>query len=684
MSQVDQLWVLVCAAMVFVMQPGFMCIEAGITRTKNNINVAMKNITDFSIAILAFWLIGYAIMFGPSQSGLFGSSNFVFDTLPANGEYAVFIFQAMFCGTAATILSGAVAERCAFYGYILITLITVTLIYPVFGHWVWATYSDGTPAGWLNQLGFHDFAGASVVHGLGGGVALAAIVVIGARDGRFLQSGQARRFNGSNLPLSMLGVLLLWFGWFGFNGGSALGLTEEVPALLAKTLASGAAGVLSSLAVSWLIDGKPSVFYTMNGGLGALVAITAGCDVLSIQEAVAVGALGGLIVFFGDKWLERLRIDDTVGAVPVHFFSGLWGLVSVALFGLDQLEPGRGFTEQLAVQSAGIAILLGYCVALPLLLLLGLDKLVPLRVTQHIETIGLNVGQHGANTDLNELFDVMQRQARERDLSIRAPQSPFTEVGQIGLFYNSVMYELEQSAGRIKEKHDQMTQAVEQTNSLLESILPRSIAHRMNLGESQIVDQFADATVVFVDVVDFTSYSMEVPASESMKLLQDLFGRYDNVVDRYGVEKIKTIGDCYMYVSGIPKGSAEHCEIAVDAAIDLLFETQQLGISMGRDIGVRIGVHSGPLVAGVVGGFRFVYDLWGSTVNLASRIEEAGTPNKITVSQAVIDRIGDSFGYQRQGRARLRGVGPTILYSIEGRKAGRASSTRQLDQPAGP
>ena len=301
-------------------------------------------------------------------------------------------------------------------------------------------------------------------------------------------------------------------------------------------------------------------------------------------------------------------------------------------------------------------------------MLAGLNRVIPLRVTQHIEQIGLNVGEHGANTDLNELFEIMQRQARDRDLSVRAPQSPFTEVGQIGLFYNSVMYELERSADRIQKKHDDMVAALEQKNNLLESILPSTIAQRMNSGEEQIVDQFADATVVFADLVDFTTFAMEVPPEESMQLLRDLFGRFDEVISRYGLEKIKTIGDCYMFVSGIPNPSADHCEVAIDAALDLLFETQQQGIAMGRDIQIRIGVHSGPLVAGVVGDFRFVYDLWGSTVNISSRIEEAGKPNKITVSEAVIDRTGDQFIYERQGRARLRGVGPTVLYSIEGRR----------------
>ena len=666
LTQIDQLWVLLCAALVFMMQAGFMCVEAGITRSKNNISVAVKNLADLALAISIFWLCGYGIMFGASAGGWFGTSLTASQSLTSD-ENVQFIFQAMFCGTAATILSGAVAERCSFRGYLLITCVTALLIYPVFGHWAWAVDADGNPAGWLAKLGFHDFAGAGVVHGIGGGVALAAIIIVGARDGRFLQGGKTRRFNGSNLPMTMLGVLLLWFGWFGFNGGSALGLTDEVPGILTNTLLSGAFGILVPLLASWVISGQPKVFYGMNGGLGGLVAITAACNLVTPGAAVIIGCVGGLIVYGGDALLEKLRIDDAVGAVPVHFACGIWGLLAAALFGGISLLP----------QLIGIVALVVYGAVIPLIILSVINRFLPLRVSQHVEQIGLNVGEHGANTDLNELFEIMQRQARERDLTIRAPQSPFTEVGQIGLFYNSVIFELEQSAGHIKSKHDSMIDAMAEKNRLLESVLPKEIAQRMNEGEDQIVDQFADATVVFVDVVDFTSYSMERDPSVSMNMLRDLFGRFDKVIGRYDIEKIKTIGDCYMFVSGTPKARHDHCETAVEAAFELLFETNQMAIARGEDIKIRIGLHSGPLIAGVVGNHRFVYDLWGSTVNIASRLEEAGKPGKITVTDAAMDRLGPLYNFKRQGRARLRGVGPTILYSIEGRKAGMSQKPRQ-------
>ncbi|MEM6387502.1 MAG: ammonium transporter [Pseudomonadota bacterium] len=674
MQQIDFVWVLICAFLVFVMQAGFMCVEAGITRSKNNISVAIKNITDLSLSILSYWLIGFGIMFGTTAGGWFGTDGFAINQLTDPEFSTKLLFQSMFCGTAATILSGAVAERGAFHGYIIITLVTVILIYPLYGHWAWATDANGLPVGWLGQMGFVDFAGSSVVHAVGGGVALAAILVIGPRQGRFLTTRLARRFNGSNLPLSMLGVLLLWLGWFGFNGGSALGWTSDVPSILFNTLAAGTTGVLAALLISFVIDRKPSVFFGMNGALGGLVAVTAGCHVYSPSAAFIVGALGGATVFFGDKLLERLRIDDVVGAVPVHLMSGLVGILVLPVFARTAAFGAEtSFAQAFGIQAtAGLTICV-FAVGLPYVLLRLINTVIPLRVSHHVEEIGLNVGEHAANTDLNELFDVMQRQTRDRDFSMRAPQSPFTEVGQIGLFYNSVMFELERSFNRVSDQEKELRKVGDQRSKLLASMLPPSIVDRMERGESRIVDQFSDATVVFADICDFTQFSMEAHAGESISLLSELFGAFDEVISAYGLEKIKTIGDCYMFVSGVPEARADQCERAVDAALDLLFATQQLSTKLGREVNVRVGVHSGPLVAGVVGDLRFVYDVWGSTVNIASRIEEASDPGKVTVSQAVIDRVGTEFKWQRMGRRRLSGVGNTILYTIEGRKASQSA-----------
>lgn len=668
MSLTDQLWVLLCAALIFIMQAGFMCVEAGSTRSKNNISVALKNVTDLSISLLIFWLFGNGLMYGASAWGLIGTTDFFPNAFDDQGMYIVFIFHAMFCGTAATILSGTLAERVSFHGYVIITIITVGLIFPLFGHWVWAKDSLGNAVGWLGALGFYDFAGAAVVHSVGGGVALAAAMVIGPRDGRFLQAGQPRRFNGSNLPLSMLGVLLIWFGWIGFNGGSSLSFDNSVPKSIMNTFISGAAGVVAALGISWSTTGKANVFSGMHGALAGLVAITACSNIVDTREAFVIGAIGGAIAHYGDLLLEKLHIDDAVNAVPVHLFAGAWSVIAVAIFGADSL--GTSVQSQFLSQCIGLLVIAIFAVALPFGLIWLVDRIIPLRVSLHIETIGLNVGEHGANTDLNELFEVMKRQARDRDLNVRAPQSPFTEVGQIGLFYNSVIFELEQSFGRIEAKETELRTALEENENVLNRILPKSVAKRMKNGEDQIVDQISDATVVFIDIVDFTKMSVTTPPRESMELLEDIFGRYDAVISKYELEKIKTIGDSYLYVGGVTTDQKDHCAAAVDAALEILFETQQLGIKSGRELKVRIGIHSGPLVAGLVGELRFVYDLWGTTVNIAAHVESASKPGIVTVSEAVIERIGREFNYERQARVRLKGVGPTILYKITGRRQG--------------
>ncbi len=666
MSELDYIWILFCAGLVFFMQAGFMCVEAGITRTKNNISVAIKNVSDFSFSILLYWVFGYGLMYGDSAGGFFGTTNFFFNELPSRDEYVLFIYKVMFCGTAATILSGAVAERATFRGYLAVTAITVGLIYPIFGHWAWAKDETGDWAGWLGQMGFYDFAGAGVVHALGGAVALAAIIIIGPRDGRFLKSGHPRRFNGSNLPLSMLGVLIIWVGWFGFNGGGHLAFADGVPSVLLNTFVSGSAGTLAGLLISWLVTKKPNVFYGMGGALAGLVAITGCADIVGAREALVIGTIGGAIFYGGDIWLEKQQIDDAVGAVPVHLFAGIWSLIAVGIFGSNELE--NGMLWQLAIQSIGIVVLLLYAGLFSFGLIYLIDRVMPLRVTQHIENIGLNVGEHGANTDLNELFEIMQRQARDRDLSVRAPQSPFTEIGQIGLYYNSVLFELEHSFNHAQAQQDQLSEALSEKDRILESVLPKRVAKRMTEGEDQIVDQVADATVVFIDLVGFMEFSSESSPKEMMTLLNDLFGRYDRIIQSYNLEKIKTIGDSYMFVGGVTNDEKDHCALAVDAALEILFETQQFGISIGRNLEVRIGVNSGPLVAGLVGDLRFVYDLWGSTVNIAARVESAGKNGKVTVSEAVLQRLGTDFLYERQGRVRLKGVGPAVLYNIVGRR----------------
>lgn len=447
---IDVLWVLLCAGLVFLMQAGFLCLETGLTRSKNNINVAIKNLTDLGISIILFWVFGYAIMFGSSVSGIFGQTNFALDFSQTGVWIAVFfLFQAMFCGTAVTILSGAVAERMQFSGYILLAAIISSLIYPVFGHWAWNGIDAGLAAGWLGIRGFVDLAGSTVVHSLGGWVSLATLLVLGARTGRFPKNAQPQKISGANLPLATLGIIILWFGWFGFNGGSIFAMDDRVPRIVVNTVLAGGAGLIGALLAGWIINKRAEVTAVMNGSLAGLVAITANAHVVSSPGAVVIGLIGGLIMVGADRLLIRLRIDDAIGAVPVHLAAGIWGTLAVALFGQPELlGTGLTFWAQLQVQIMGILACFLWAFGLTFVILAGINRLYPLRVSAEAEYIGLNVSEHGATTDLLDLFRTMDEQSKTGNLSLRVPVEPFTEVGQIAERYNSVMDALEQAIAK--------------------------------------------------------------------------------------------------------------------------------------------------------------------------------------------------------------------------------------------
>nr|CRH07087.1 putative Diguanylate cyclase/phosphodiesterase with PASsensor(S) [Candidatus Magnetococcus massalia] len=445
----DILWVTLCAGLVLLMQAGFLCLETGLTRSKNSINVAMKNIADFSVSITAFLVIGYAIMFGPTLSGWIGMGA-PFDLGDGTPfQLIFFLFQALFCSTAVTIVSGAVAERLSFRAYILISAMIAMLIYPVMGHWAWNGLEQGLSTGWLGSLGFVDWAGATVVHGIGGWFALALLLVIGPRTGRFNGDGSVNEITGSNLPLTALGVILLWFGWIGFNGGSTLALDDRIPRVVVNTCLAAAAGGVSALFWSLYRERIPRVLSAINGTLGGLVAVTAGAHALSPFAAVVIGLLAGPLVMLAEAKLIQHRIDDAVGAVPVHLVAGIWGTLAVALFGQpERLGTGLDTLSQLGVQLLGIAAAFIIGFILPYLILARLNRSIPLRVGPDDEALGLNVTEHGARTELSDFLDVLNQQASSGDLGLRAEVDPFNEVGQIAHHYNHVMDALEEMSAK--------------------------------------------------------------------------------------------------------------------------------------------------------------------------------------------------------------------------------------------
>lgn len=448
----DMLWLLVCAGLVFLMQPGFMCLESGLTRSKNSINVAVKNLADFGISMLLFWGISYGLMFGQSVGGWVGQTQFFLDASRHPEFISFFVFQAMFCSTATTIVSGAVAERLRFGAYLAIALLVSGLIYPLFGHWAWNGLELGEVSGWLGRLGFVDFAGSTVVHSCGAWVSLAALIVIGPRMGRFPPNAPPQKIQGSNLPMAVLGVMLLWFGWIGFNGGSTLNLTEQVAGIILNTMVAGAAGMLTVGLLSLLLYRHVEVELLMNGSIAGLVAITASCHAVSTFHAFLIGAGGGIVMLLLSRLLEACRIDDAVDAVAVHGGAGAWGTLAVGFFGqMDLLGTDLGRGALILVQLLGILVAFAWAFGVAWLVLTGGDRLFPLRVSTEAEDIGLNVAEHRAKTELYDLFQVMDAQAETQDLSLRVPANPFTEVGHIARHYNRVIDALERKTNDILE-----------------------------------------------------------------------------------------------------------------------------------------------------------------------------------------------------------------------------------------
>ncbi|MGY5453082.1 ammonium transporter [Agarivorans sp. MS3-6] len=434
----DYLWLLIASTLVFLMQAGFLCLESGKIRSKNSINVAAKNISDFVIAALIYWAFGFALMFGESSKGWIGLSDFFVGEQQSAFQVSFFLFQMMFCGTAATLLSGAVAERMSFMGYIAVCVIISAVVYPVAGHWAWASIYISTNLGWLERLGFVDFAGSTVVHSVGGYVALAAVLIIGPRIGRFDSATSLPV--GNNLPMSVLGTLLIWLGWFGFNGGSTILFSDQIPSIILNTcLAAAAGGLISSVCHYWF-KRYVDVGFILNGVIAGLVSITAGCHAVSPKQAVMIGMVAGVVLYVGTRLIERCKIDDALGVVPAHLFAGVWGTLAVGLFAnLDTLATGLTRVEQVTAQLYGIGAIGVYSFGLSFILLYTVNHFFPLRVSREDELKGMNVSEHRASTELIDLLSSMNNQQQQGRFSEPVPVEPFTEVGQIATQYNQVI-----------------------------------------------------------------------------------------------------------------------------------------------------------------------------------------------------------------------------------------------------
>lgn len=394
---VNTVWTLIAAALVFFMQAGFAMVETGFTRSKNAGNIMMKNLMDYVIGTLIFWVLGFSLMFGADKAGIIGIGG-----LFTSGSYehlglgipkeAFLMFQTVFCATAATIVSGAMAERTKFKSYLIYSFFISAIIYPIEGHWIWG-------GGWLSTLGFHDFAGSTVVHSVGGWAALMGALILGPRIGKYTKDGKSNTIPGHSLTLGALGIFILWIGWFGFNPGSTLSGTSytAISHIFVTTNLAGAAGALVAMIVIWVKSGKPDIGMTLNGVLAGLVGITAGCDAVSPVGAVIIGAICGVVVVYGAEFIDKvLKIDDPVGAIAVHGLCGAIGTLLVGFLSLDGgLFYGKG-AHLLGVQIIGVAAVAVWTLATTFVLFKVIKATVGLRVSEKEEIAGLDMEEHGS------------------------------------------------------------------------------------------------------------------------------------------------------------------------------------------------------------------------------------------------------------------------------------------------
>ncbi len=394
-THLNFVWTLIAAFLVFFMQAGFTMVEVGLTRAKNASNIIMKNLMDFSIGSLAFWAIGFGLMFGATNTGWFGTDGFFLSDFMTEGDpwlYAFWVFQVVFAATAATIISGAMAERTSFIGYLIYTAVISAIVYPIFGSWAWGSLYHGS--GWLENLGFIDFAGSTVVHSVGGWAALAGAIVVGPRIGKFGADGKEKPIPGHNLPLAALGVMILWFGWYGFNAGSTTTGNADIALIAVNTTLAASAGALAAMVTAWVRYGVPDVGISLNGALGGLVGITAGCANLSPVFAVITGALAGIIVVYAVSAFDWMKVDDPVGAISVHGVCGAWGTLAAGIF-----NAGEMFSLKIiGVQLLGIVACFLWVFPAMYLAFKMIDNLVGLRVSPEDEYNGLDFSEHGATS----------------------------------------------------------------------------------------------------------------------------------------------------------------------------------------------------------------------------------------------------------------------------------------------
>ncbi len=432
-------------------------------------------------------------MFGASAFGWIGTSQFLFDGETDTQIWTFFLFQLTFCGTATTIISGAVAERMRFSGYLLVSVLISAAIYPIIGHWIWGGNPQGLSTGWLNKLGFLDFAGATVVHSTAGWVALAAILVIGPRLGRFGTSTLV--IQGHNLPLSALGLFLLFVGWMGFNGGSVMNSSQSIPLVLLNTILASTSGGLAALAYAWWITNRPDVMSVINGILAGLVAITASAPFMTPASSLLVGSIGGILCIIATQLLEHWQVDDVIGAIPVHACAGVWGTLALALLGNPELwGTGHDRLTQFGIQLIGALTCFAWAFGISVPILIYINRMIPLRVTEEEERMGLNMAEHGASTAQLDLLAEMETHRANGDLTRSVEVEPHTEVGQIATEYNRVLDRINAET----QQREQAFQALRESQEEIRLIIDHALDAIVTIDqEGLITDWNPQATLIF-------------------------------------------------------------------------------------------------------------------------------------------------------------------------------------------
>ncbi|TBR45078.1 ammonium transporter [Marinomonas agarivorans] len=509
-ANLDIIWILIAASMVLLMQAGFTALESGVTRAKNTINVAMKNITDFIASVLIFFFVGYSLMFGSSVfGGLFGFDGFALANLSTPMDYAGFVFQATFAGTAATIISGAVAERMRFFSYVIVSVIVVALIYPISGHWIWA--ADG----WLAEAQMVDFAGSTVVHSLGAWVGLAGALVLGPRLGRFDENGKPNKIHGHSLVFAVMGVLVLFFGWFGFNGGSTLAANSSVAIILANTILAASAGGMSCFVVSMFASrGEVQIEKLLNGVIGGLVAVTAGCAVLEPSGAALLGLFAGVIVYYAEEIiLHVFKIDDPVNVIAAHGVAGAWGTLALAFFApAANLPLGNAF-DQFLVQAQGVFAVMAWGLGTGFVLFKLLSILNVLRVSPEAENMGLNVHEHGATSGLMETMNTMKNIVAanngngESDLTKRVAVESGTQEGDVAYLFNELIRAFHNTILEIKNSSLEISDAARVMQKTSQELDSDAESQRHHIGE--ITESISSMSGTFNEVVTNTTQTAE-------------------------------------------------------------------------------------------------------------------------------------------------------------------------------